>query len=58
MIDEATGEAFRWQPEVMIAPISDRLRQQFEPHDTEVEESPFHLRWIDEPNRGQADPEA
>lgn len=44
VIDEASGEVFEWRPETMIAPISERLKLEFKPHDVEADEGRFRLR--------------
>ncbi len=49
VIDEATGEVFRWQPEAMVAPISERLRRQLQPHEVDV--SRFQLRLLEPSSR-------
>lgn len=47
VLDEATGEALRWRPEPMVAVISERLRQQFQPQEAPEERHRYRLRLVD-----------
>ena len=47
VIDDAGGETFAWVPEPMVAPISERLRREYRPHDVTRERRKYRLRLVD-----------
>lgn len=48
VVDEATGEPFKWHPEPMIAPTSGELAESFEPHEVSEEQERYTLRLLQE----------
>jgi acetoin utilization deacetylase AcuC-like enzyme len=52
VIDQATGEVFRWLPAAMVGPISERLTRELE-RDAKAAASPFRLR-LEPPPDGPA----
>lgn len=47
VVDEATGEPFRWRPEPMIGPISERLERHLRAPRAEEEPTRYRLRLAD-----------